>query len=63
MPRAKTELVIIHTDKDGKKTQYKVKSLPNESNKKDQVDWVKQAIKQQEWEDDQPGAGMASGCW
>lgn len=62
MPKKeKIELVIIHTDADGNETRHTVKKM------NDDIEtakwWVKKAIDHQVWEDNQPEAGMASGCW
>ena len=66
MPKKRTpknEVVILHTDENGIETIHKIRTKILSSDLDTAIWWVKKATDHQEWEDNQPEAGMGSGCW
>lgn len=65
MTKAKTELLLVHTNKDGAEFGRKilVKDLDQTKLSTYDVEWVQKAIREKEYDDDLPEAGMGSGCW
>jgi hypothetical protein len=64
MPRKKkTQLVLIETDANGKKTEHVISGFISSNDIELDKWWVEKAISRQQYEDNQPEPGMGSGCW
>jgi len=59
--KSTVELFLIQTDENGNETRVKIKKEFTDLSTAEW--WIKKAIAWQEYEDNQPEAGMASGCW
>ena len=59
--KTKVELFLILTDEEGTETRVKIKKKFTDLETAEW--WIKKAISWQEYDDNQPEAGMASGCW